>query len=404
MGSFIESSCESDGKLNILYSVGETIKSEYNTGIQRVVRLLGRYLDGKCNPYFIKFDFEGNQFSDLTDEEISYIGKFSGIKVKSNKLNLPLEGKWFIMPELIIRQESTSTKRMFERAKQHKMKILSIFYDDIPYKLNTLYSEEIKDMFMIHVNSLLSMSDLILTISHYSYDRLLTHCDKYQNRDQLISKIIPCSLPQEFPGSQREFIYDFPQTGTYKILCVSTIEPRKNQLPLIEAVNSLKSKYNIELTLVGMIVDRCRDYYNTIINLSSSNENIKHFTIISDEQLSDLYRSSNLTVYPSIEEGYGLPILESIWNCKPCICMNYGSMAEVAVAGCIKVDCNSSDHIAKAIDAFLSDSTLRDKLVDEIKSVRLRTWDQYAEDFISNINSFNKKIDIINYLHENVKI
>jgi glycosyltransferase involved in cell wall biosynthesis len=50
-------------------------------------------------------------------------------------------------------------------------------------------------------------------------------------------------------------------------------------------------------------------------------------------QFSDFYRDCDFTVYPSLVKGFGLPIVESLWNCRPCICANFGEMAEIAKEG-----------------------------------------------------------------------
>src|SRR3546814_9879591 len=69
-----------------------------------------------------------------------------------------------------------------------------------------------------------------------------------------------------------------------------------------------------------------------------------------DEDLNKLYAASDFTVYPSYEEGFGLPILESLWHARPCICMNQGAMAEVALGGgCLQVNVCIEDELVQAI-------------------------------------------------------
>ena len=46
-----------------------------------------------------------------------------------------------------------------------------------------------------------------------------------------------------------------------------------------------------------------------------------------------MYRECAFAAFPSVEEGYGLPIIESLWFGKPCLCAGFGSMAEIAEAG-----------------------------------------------------------------------
>lgn len=391
-----------DNTLDIIYYVGETCESKFNTGIQRVVRLLGKHLNNKCNLRLVKFDFDKQCFINLSDDEKNHMQNFSGIHIKNNVSDFVLQDKWLVMPEVIIKSMNKSIQPIFNEAKRNKMKIASIFYDDIPYKLKYFYPEYVSNFFKIFLDTLLT-SDLILPISYYSYDRLLTYCNT-SNKDGICNRIIPCSLPGEFINVPRNLTYysSTISTNKYSILCISTIERRKNQIPLIRAIELLKNKYsNIELILVGIINDN--SYYNDILKYINSNNNIKHYPIINDNELKNLYMDCCLTVYPSIEEGFGLPILESLWNCKPCICMNYGSMAEVATAGCLKIDCNNVDNIAKTIDEFISDSNIREKLVDEIKNIKFKSWEIYTDEIISQIKAFdNSNFDIVDYLYNNI--
>ena len=372
-------------KIDIFYYVDNTCKINYNTGIQRVVRLLGQYLSTKCNLYLVKFDHTNMKFIDLTVDEKLNLQKFNGMQ-SIIPLNLNLENKILLIPDLII--GSTSFKQVINEARRNNMKIATIFYDDIPYLLPNIYSYEQRDKTIINIGYLFEC-DLIFPISYYSQSRLLFHCDKLEIRKY--NKIIPIQLPAEFPNIKRNFEYNVPQNQKYHILCVSAIDIRKNQLCLVKAIDLLKDNYDIELTLVGRIINN--DYYNIILN--STSKNIKYYEIVDDDKLRDLYLESHLTVFPSIEEGYGLPILESIWNCRPCICMNYGSMDEISVAGCLKINCNDINLLAKSIENILTNEIIRNKLIEEIKNNKLKSWDEYATQLLNELTKNSNDINVL---------
>lgn len=372
--------------LNIIYHVGETCKQNMNTGIQRVTRLLCKYLKNKCNIQLTKFDYQTKQFVKLSDEDLENIQKYSGITIEDSELDLTLPNKWLIMPELILRPLEQSIQPIFYEARRQNMKIASIFHDDIPFKLHFFYPPEVLDYFMIYLNSLLT-SDLILPNSNYSKKRLLTHCQKLNQN--IHDKIITCLLPGEFPDVKRNNQYIHP-VNHCNILCVSSIEPRKNQIPLIKAVESLQKKYKIKLTLVGVVNNA--SYYDEVTELIKFNKLIEYHRTVTDEILQNLYNEAHLTVYPSIEEGYGLPILESLWHCRPCICMNNDSTKDICSLGCLKINCSDSDEISIFIERFIIDETLRNRLVDEIKNIELKTWNKYSDEIISCIRSYEKNI------------
>lgn len=229
----------------------------------------------------------------------------------------------------------------------------------------------------------ISEANIIFPISKYSYGRLLNHI----NGKKLENKIICINLAEEFPEIPRNYSYEVAFNGIYRIICVGTISARKNQLNLLKALEMLEEKYKIELVLIGNISME-DEYCQNIVKIIKSKPNIKHESFVDDITLKELYLNSHLTVFPSIEEGFGLPIAESIWNCRPCICMNSGAMIEVANGGCLKVDCNDPKEISTAIEKIISDKYYRESLIDIIKKTKLKTWNEYAEEISEAILNY----------------
>lgn len=356
--------------LNIFYYVASTCNLTVNTGVQRVTRLLGRHLSMLTN-----FHLLANNFKPLTHQQLQNMANFNGVPYNDKKPNLNLWNKWLVVSDFFF--GAPYYRDIFSLAKKNKMQILTIFYDDLHLKNSPDYFRSIAG------------SDIILSISDYSHGRLLYHFNKYNIKPS--SKIIaPCKLPIEFPNSPRVSTYDLDDKKPYRILCVSLFERRKNQLSVIKAVDKLQSKYPVELLVVGGHVCN-KEYMEEVNQLIANKPYIKLHLGVTDDVLKQFYLSSHLTVYPSTEEGYGLPIVESIWNCRPCICMNYGVMKETAVAGCAKIDCNNIDELAKTIDTLLTNKQERDKLITEIKNLKMKSWADYAKEIVDHMTKNSKK-------------
>jgi glycosyltransferase involved in cell wall biosynthesis len=369
---------------NILYYVDSSSRS-FNTGLQRVTRLLGRYLDTMCNIYLVKFNRQTNQFVDVTVNERKLVEKFNGIPFKVKPLDMNAKNKWLFNAEISF--DFPPLEPLFNEAKRNNIKIALIYYDDIPYKMDYMWPAGTKQRYKLFIKQI-TRADLIIPISNYSYGRLRYHINDIKSVNLSIkTKIVVCPLANEFPEVPRCYHYNPPFDGKYRMLCIGLINVRKNQIRLLQAVDILKGKYNIEVTLVGPLVPSDK-HYKSVLNLMKSNPNIIHYDGVDDSKLKQLYSDSHLTVFPSIEEGYGLPIVESIWNCRPCICMNEGAMAEAAIAGCVKVDCNDPNQIAGAIDKIILNEKFRNKLIDEIKKANLKTWQQFANEILNQIISF----------------
>jgi alpha-1,3-rhamnosyl/mannosyltransferase len=105
---------------------------------------------------------------------------------------------------------------------------------------------------------------------------------------------------------------------------------------------------------------------------------------VSDEELVLLYSGASLMVYPSLYEGFGLPILEAMACGCPVICSNTSSMPEVAGDAAILVSPEDEIALAEAIDKAMEDSQLRQKLIESGYSRTSEfSWNKAAQNTIS---------------------
>lgn len=121
-------------------------------------------------------------------------------------------------------------------------------------------------------------------------------------------------------------------------LCVSTIEPRKNQLRLLDIYKSYWEKSNLKLPLIfaggkGWLMD---DFI-----ISIRERGLEQMVIltgyVSDEELMWLYQNCFGNLYPALYEGFGLPVLEGMQFGAPTVCSNTTSLPEVAGDGAIQL-------------------------------------------------------------------
>jgi glycosyltransferase involved in cell wall biosynthesis len=196
------------------------------------------------------------------------------------------------------------------------------------------------------------------------------------------------SLAHEFPGVRRN---QPPQGLTDRLqniigsrhfaLYVSTVEVRKNHLRLIEVWNKLAQELGDALPLLVIAGKRGWEAQEAIGLLDAANERDRaaHNEPVvfvegpSDTELQWLYASCDFTVFPSLAEGWGLPVGESLWFGKVCAASNTTSIPEVGQDLCIYFDPARSEEIEAAIKALL-DPALRATYESKIRSAPLRTW------------------------------
>jgi glycosyltransferase involved in cell wall biosynthesis len=105
---------------------------------------------------------------------------------------------------------------------------------------------------------------------------------------------------------------------------------------------------------------------------------------VEDEHLPELYRSALLFVYPSLYEGFGLPVLEAMACGTPVITSNRASLPEVAGNAALLVDPTRSEALAAAMLSIIGDGDLRQALrAKGLARARTFTWDAVAQQTIA---------------------
>lgn len=154
------------------------------------------------------------------------------------------------------------------------------------------------------------------------------------------------------------------KTGKSFIFNVSgLITPRKNLDTLIKAYARLKDTGLIDRKLV--IVGRAAWNYGGVFDLVSRLrlDNDVIFTgSVPKEDLVELYNSADLSVFPSLYEGFGFPVIESMSCGTPVVCSNTSSLPELAGEACRLVDPTDDEGLSEAISEILSDTDLRDDM------------------------------------------
>nr|WP_255663297.1 glycosyltransferase [Komagataeibacter sp. FNDCR2] len=190
-----------------------------------------------------------------------------------------------------------------------------------------------KDRFQVHFSDAIDVCDFVLTNSQYVAGDVERYLQEAKGRHIPVKAVV---LPTELKVTQSRNI---PRNKNIKfignteyVLCVSTIEVRKNHSLLISVWEKLfeelgdKTPYLVLVGKWGWQIDEFRKY---IEEKGYVGDWLFIFNGISDVEMEYLYRHSLFTVYPSFAEGFGLPIGESLVYGKPCIASNTTSMPEV---------------------------------------------------------------------------
>jgi glycosyltransferase involved in cell wall biosynthesis len=261
-----------------------------------------------------------------------------------------------------------------------------IFYDMLPISAPEHVSYSVKSAFPAYVD-LVRRTDAIWAISKFSLKQLERYCETLPGH--ALSNRAAVWLPGQFGNFPRTVSHSSTSSETINILCVSTFEPRKNHMTLIEAFNALRARrpdLPISLRLVGNRYAGAESLFEKIQQASNLDKKIVLLGNITDSLLAPEYERAAFTVYPSLIEGFGLPVLESLWMGSPCICNAAGVMSELAGGGgCLTVDMRSSTELSDAIERLATDRDFLVSLKREAMTRQIPTWKTYSDQIAAGL-------------------
>jgi len=172
------------------------------------------------------------------------------------------------------------------------------------------------------------------------------------------------------------------------ILYLGTLEPRKNVERLIEAFIQLKKEkqINVKLVISGIKGWGYQSIFDKVVSLGVEKE-IIFSGFIPNELIPFLYNGASAFVYPSLYEGFGLPVVEAMACGVPVVTSNVSSLPEVAGDAAILINPYSVDELADGIWRILSDEELRTQCIKKgIERAKLFTWERCAKNTLDAFN------------------
>ena len=242
------------------------------------------------------------------------------------------------------------------------IKTVITVHDLSVYRNDCGASKKVKFMEKTLLPMAIKEADKIIAVSQSTKNDIISHFG-----NQYAKKIIVTHLAADrkfkklFKNQAKNTLEKYFLKYQKYLLSVGTIEPRKNYLNLIKAFSSLPSEIQQNYPLI--IIGKYGWNYAEILREAEKNENIRIFSNIDDTDLVSIINGTKIFCYPSLYEGFGLPILEAM-NCKvPIITSKISSLPEVAGNAAMYIEPNSPSLISRAIEKLLSDQELCDNLV-----------------------------------------
>lgn len=186
-------------------------------------------------------------------------------------------------------------------------------------------------------------------------------------------------VPMERENAARHVHSRYGVSSPY-LLFVGTIEPRKNITGLLRAFSKIRDEMPHKLVLVGG-KGWYREDVEAVARELGVGERVSFVGYVSSHaELAAFYSAADLFVFPSLYEGFGLPILEAMACGCPVITADNSSMPEIAADAALCVNANDDMAIAEAVQRVLGDPTLRESLVSRgFERAKEFSWRKCAE-------------------------
>lgn len=254
-----------------------------------------------------------------------------------------------------------------------------LVYDLIPIQAPEICAD--RDVWAFtHYLRIFSTADRLIGISKSVEDDVRSFSDLMTRKTQAPLLVSHIWLAGDFlESNEKKPIPALSETP--RVLCVGTVEKRKNQTTILRAADSLRQKgLRFEICFVGNQGAGGDEFFKAVSALDPEHEFVRLYKNLSDQALLDLYRTSHFSIFCSLYEGFGLPILESLRLQRPVITSNRGSMREIAerVGGCELVDPEDQGSISQAMERLLLDPEFYQKKKSEIRPLPDVSWSRFA--------------------------
>jgi glycosyltransferase involved in cell wall biosynthesis len=232
------------------------------------------------------------------------------------------------------------------------------------------------------------LNDVVATVSEFSKQDIVKKVGVSPDK----IKIIPNGLREQNPKDpflEEKLKNRFEIKDTY-ILNVGGIHERKNIVRLIHAFTRMVNLngYSGKLLITGSVSgalyqNKMKSICDASVRETGMGNRIVFTGFISEKELDSLYRMADFLIYPSLYEGFGIPILEAMKMGLPVITSNITAMPEVAGDAAYLVDPNNVKEMASVMSELLQNRQNQKEMIEKgLKRARTYTWQNVSESYL----------------------
>lgn len=238
---------------------------------------------------------------------------------------------------------------LFVLPKVRACRTIATIHDVIPLARPDLCPTAFREFFSTHIGRAIESADHIVTVSEFSKADIVRHLGVDPERVSAIPEpVSPLFAPQ---GRREEERY---------LLSVGAMDRRKNLARLLQAY-ALAMKVDPTVPSLVVVGGPSGDGFDIAAEIAAGalQDRVRLLGRVTDERLARLYAGAEALLFPSLYEGFGLPVVEAMASGSPVVASNTTSIPEVAGDAALLVDPENTEAIRDAILLILRDANLR---------------------------------------------
>jgi len=420
---------------SVYFDVENTLHVPFISGIQRVVRELSRRLIGNSTSGFefipVVYCSHCQGWRRLSDDES---GRLQKINLGDTRIADSHPGYRRLATKLLSKRIKARLRNIYEKNSHpawHKDCALPIFetgsifldidaswhnefkrskllpalkvngvfvitfhYDIIPILFPEMTHENTYPIFREHLHAHIQYSDLFICISKNTEKDLLEYCQQQFPEKKINTTTIKLGADISSDSIKNE-PFPLAEKNIKYILCVGTIEPRKNYDFVLDAFDIISSKFpDINLVIVGREGWHSEKTVARIQQHEWLDKRLYWLTKTNDATLASLYENAYLTVVPSLYEGFGLPVTEALQRGCVTLSSDRGALKEAGGKNVDYFNPEEPQEFIELLESYVSGHEVV-KQKELLKSYQAPGWSNTVRDFMEILHK-NLMIEVLN--------
>lgn len=249
------------------------------------------------------------------------------------------------------------------RKKNSSVKHIVTIHDLIFKRFPSTYKKIDRNIYNTKFKYAAHNADKIIAISQQTKQDIIEFYNVDESKIEVIYQTCHQSFKEQYSHDfQKEVKRKFNLPDDY-ILNVGTIETRKNLNAILQAIPSMKNDLPI------VVVGRKTKYMNFLkVQMEKLKVDANRFIFLENVSIAELpsiYQLASVFVYPSVFEGFGIPIIEALYSKTPVITTTGGCFSEAGGESSIYIDTNNFELLGNTIDSLLEDTNQQQKMTEK---------------------------------------